>query len=153
MESAMNASPQTAAGSSGASTSVSKRNAALNGITEAAGRVLLAVLFLLAGIGKLGAYGATAAYMTSAGVSSALLPAVIVTELGGALAIILGWKTRIVAAWLAGFSVLTALAFHNNFADQIQMIMFLKNISIAGGFLLLVANGPGPLSLDRRSGK
>jgi putative oxidoreductase len=111
---------------------------------------LLASLFLLAGIGKLGTYSATAAYMSSAGVSGALLPAVIATELGGALAIILGWKTRIVAGLLAGFSVLTALTFHNNFADQIQMIMFLKNISIAGGFLLLIANGAGPLSLDRR---
>jgi putative oxidoreductase len=143
----MNASPQ---GAASASTSSIERNAALNGVTEAAGRVLLASLFLLAGIGKLGTYSATAAYMSSAGVSGALLPAVIATELGGALAIILGWKTRIVAGLLAGFSVLTALTFHNNFADQIQMIMFLKNISIAGGFLLLIANGAGPLSLDRR---
>jgi putative oxidoreductase len=108
---------------------------------------------LLAGIGKLSASSATAAYMTSAGVPRALLPAVIVIELGGALAIILGWKTRVVAALLAGFSVLTALIFHNNFADQIQMIMFLKNVSIAGGFLLLVAHGAGPLSLDRRSSR
>ena len=146
----MNASRQATAESSSTSTSLIERNAALHGFTEAAGRVLLALLFLLAGIGKLGAYSATAAYMSSAGVSSALLPAVIVIELGGALAIILGWKTRTVAALLAGFSVLTALTFHNNFADQIQMIMFLKNIAIAGGFLLLIANGAGPLSLDRR---
>jgi putative oxidoreductase len=91
--------------------------------------------------------------MSSAGVPGALLPAVIVTELGGALAIILGWRTRIVAALLAGFSVLTALVFHNNFADQAQMINFLKNLSIAGGFLLLLVNGAGPLSLDRRAGR
>ena len=146
----MNASPRAATESSSASASLIERNTALNGVIEAAGRILLVVLFLLSGIGKLGAYSATAAYMTSAGVPGALLPAVIVIELVGALAIILGWKTRIVAALLAGFSVLTALTFHNNFADQIQMIMFLKNISIAGGFLLLVANGAGPLSLDRR---
>jgi len=146
----MNASPRTVVESSQASSSITKRNATLSGVTEAAGRVLLVVLFLLSGIGKLGAYSATAAYMSSAGVSGALLPAVIAIELVGALAIILGWKTRIVAALLAGFSVLTALTFHNNFADQIQMIMFLKNISIAGGFLLLVAHGAGPLSLDRR---
>lgn len=148
----MNASPQAAAGSSSASASITKR-ATLSGLTEAAGRVLLALLFLLAGGSKLGAYSATVAYMASAGVPGALLPAVIATELGGALAIILGWKTRAVAALLAGFSVLTALIFHNNFADQIQMIMFLKNISIAGGFLLLVANGAGPLSIDRRFAK
>lgn len=122
----------------------------LSGFTEAAGRVLLALLFLLAGGSKLGAYGATVAYMSSAGVPGALLPAVIVTELGGALAVILGWKTRAAAALLAGFSVLTALTFHNNFADQVQMVMFLKNLSIAGGLLLLVANGAGPLSVDRR---
>ncbi len=68
----------------------------------------------------------------------------------GAIAIILGWQTRVTAFLLAGYSVLTALIFHANFADQIEMIMFLKNVSIAGGFLLLVANGAGPLSLDRR---
>ena len=146
----MNAPLPAATGSSSALASVTKRDAALNGFTEVAGRVLLALLFLLAGIGKLSASSATAAYMSSGGVPRALLPAVIVIELGGALAIILGWKTRVVAALLAGFSVLTALIFHNNFADQIQMIMFLKNISIAGGFLLLVAHGTGPLSLDRR---
>jgi putative oxidoreductase len=82
-----------------------------------------------------------------------LLPAVIATELGGALAIFLGWRTRLVAGLLAGFSILTALVFHNNFADQMQMINFLKNLSIAGGFLLLLVNGAGPLSLDRRSGR
>jgi putative oxidoreductase len=133
-----------------ASASITRRQGALTNLTEASGRVLLALLFLLAGVGKLGAYNATAAYMSSVGVPGRLLPAVIATELLGSLAIILGWKTRAVALLLAGFSVITALIFHSNFADQIQMIMFLKNISIAGGFLLLVANGAGPLSLDRR---
>jgi len=90
--------------------------------------------------------------MAAAGVPAALLPAVIATEVLGSLAIILGWKTRVAAILLAGFSLLTAFTFHNNFADQIQMIMFLKNVSIAGGFLLLAANGAGPLSIDRRSG-
>jgi putative oxidoreductase len=153
MESAMNASSKVTAESLGASVSIDKRNAALEGFGELAGRVLLATLFLLAGVGKLSAYSATAAYMSSAGVPGVLLPAVIATELGGALAIILGWRTRLVAALLAGFSVLTALIFHNNFADQMQMINFLKNLSIAGGFVLLVVNGAGPLSLDRRSGR
>jgi putative oxidoreductase len=100
---------------------------------------------------KLGAYGATAAYMSSQGVPGALLPVVIATELLGAITIILGWNTRIVAFLLADFSLLTALTFHNNLADQTQMIMFFKNLSIAGAFLLLVANGAGPLSLDRRA--
>ena len=135
---------------SSASASIDKRNAALANATELAGRVLLASLFLLSGLSKLGAYSATAAYMTSAGVPGALLPAVLATELLGALAVIVGWKTRIAATLLAGFSLLAAFLFHNNFADQIQMIMFLKNVSITGGFLLLVANGAGPLSIDRR---
>ena len=88
--------------------------------------------------------------MSSLGVPAALLPVVIAAEVLGALAIIAGWKTRVTAVLLAGFSLLTALIFHHNFGDQIQMIMFLKNVSIAGGFLLLVAHGSGPLSIDRR---
>jgi putative oxidoreductase len=122
-------------------------------VSELAGRSLLSVLFLLSGVGKIGAYAATAGYMSSVGVPSVLLPVVIATEVLGATAIILGWETRITAFLLAGYSLLTALVFHTNFADQIEMIMFLKNVSIAGGFLLLVANGAGPLSLDRRLAK
>lgn len=149
----MNASSKVGTESVSDSASIKQRNVALKSFAEIAGRVLLVTLFLLAGAGKLSAYSATAAYMSSAGVPGALLPAVIATELGGALAIILGWRTRVVAALLAGFSILTALIFHNNFADQAQMINFLKNLSIAGGLLLLVVNGAGPLSLDRRSGR
>jgi len=119
-------------------------------VSELAARSFLSVLFLISGLGKVTAYGATAAYMSSQGLPGALLPVVIGTEVLGALAIILGWQTRIAAFLLAGYSLLTALVFHTNFSDQIQMIMFLKNVSIAGGLLLLVANGAGPLSLDRR---
>ena len=119
-------------------------------VSELIGRTFLAVLFLLSGVGKIGAYAATAAYMSSVGVPGVLLPVVIATEVLGALAIILGWHTRIAAFLLAGYSLLAALIFHANFADQIQMIMFLKNVSIAGGLLLLVGNGAGALSLDRR---
>ena len=93
--------------------------------------------------------------MSSLGVPGALLPAVIALEVFGAAAIIVGWQTRVTAFLLAGFAVLSGLIFHNNFADQVQAIMFLKNVSIAGGFLLLVANGAGALSLDalrKRSG-
>ena len=121
--------------------------------SELTGRILLSVLFLLSGLGKIGAYAATAAYMSSVGVPGVLLPVVIATEVLGAIAIILGWQTRITAFLLAGYSLLTALVFHANFADQIEMIMFLKNVSIAGGLLLLVANGAGPLSLDHRLAK
>ena len=122
-------------------------------VAELAGRSLLAVLFLLSGLGKVGAYGATAAYMSSVGVPGVLLPVVIAIEVLGALAVTLGWQTRITALLLAGYTLLTALVFHTNFADQIEMIMFFKNVSIAGGFLLLVVNGAGQLSLDRRFAK
>jgi len=125
----------------------------LKDASELAGRILLSVLFLMSGLGKIGAYAGTAAYMSSAGVPSILLPIVIATEVFGAVAIIVGWQTRVSALLLAGYSVLAALIFHTHFADQIEMIMFLKNVSIAGGFLLLVANGAGPLSLDHRLAK
>ena len=121
----------------------------LHNVAELAGRILLSSLFVLSGLSKLGAYAGTVAYMSAMGVPSGLLPAVIGTELLGGLAVAFGWKTRAAAFLLAGFSLLTGFLFHNNFADQIQMIMFLKNVSIAGGFLMLVAHGAGPLSLDR----
>jgi putative oxidoreductase len=123
---------------------------ALRSATELLGRVLLSALFLLSGAGKIAAYGATAGYMTSVGAPSALLPLVILTEVGGAIAIAVGWKTRIVSVLLAGFTLLTALLFHSDFGDQMQMSMFLKNLSIAGAFLLLAANGAGRYSLDAR---
>jgi putative oxidoreductase len=119
-------------------------------VSELAGRLFLAAIFLLSGLGKIGAYAGTAAYMASVGVPGALLPAVIALEVLGAIAIIVGWKTRIAAVLLAGFTMLSGVLFHNNFADQVQMIMFLKNVAITGGFLLLVAHGPGALTLDRR---
>jgi putative oxidoreductase len=149
----MNTSSSAASRSLRASASINRRNAALENVTELAGRVLLASLFLLSGLSKLGAYTATASYMSAFGVPSTLLPVVIATEVLGAIAIILGWQTRVVAGLLAVFSVLTAITFHTNFGDQIQMIMFLKNVSIAGGLLLLVVNGAGPLSVDRHLAK
>jgi putative oxidoreductase len=125
----------------------------LEKLAELAGRVFLAAIFLISGLGKIGAYAGMAAYMDSMGVPGALLPLVIATEVLGGVAIIIGWKTRIVAFLLAGFTLLSGVIFHSNFADQIQTVMFLKNIAIAGGFLLLVANGAGAWSLDRRAGR
>jgi len=147
----MNATSEAAVGSPGSSATVKEHK--LVRLAELAGRVLMAVLFLLSGLGKIGAYSATAAYMTAFGVPAALLPVVIATELLGSLAIMLGWKTRTAALLLAGFCLLTATIFHHNFADQQQMIHFLKDLAIAGGFLVLLANGAGPLSLDRRLAK
>lgn len=126
-------------------------NPVLKSTTELVGRLLLVGLFLLSGFGKIAAYAATAGYMTAMGVPPAVLPLVIATEVLGGLAILLGWKTRIVAVLLAGFTLLTGIVFHHDFADQIQMIMFMKNVSIAGAFLLLAANGAGRFSLDART--
>jgi putative oxidoreductase len=80
-----------------------------------------------------------------------ILPVVIAFEVLSATALIVGWKTRLTAFLLAGFTLLSGVIFHSNFADQTQFVMFLKNIAITGGLLLLVANGPGALSLDRRA--
>lgn len=116
------------------------------------GRILIAVLFLASGLGKIGGYAGTQAYMASMGVPGALLPLVILTEAGGAIAIILGWKTRWAALALAGFCLLTATLFHLNFADKGQMTSFMKDIALAGGFLILFAHGAGAWSLDGRKG-
>lgn len=123
----------------------------LKSTTELLARVLIVGLFLFSGVGKITAYTATAGYMASVGLPSAMLPLVIATEVLGSLAIILGWKTRVVSFLMAGFTLLTGILFHNNFADQMQMIMFMKNVSIAGAFLLLTVNGAGPISLDSKS--
>jgi putative oxidoreductase len=122
-------------------------------VAELFGRLLLATLFIVAGVGKITAYAATAGYMAALGVPGVLLPVVIALELGGGIALALGWKTRLVAFLLGGFTMLAALVFHNNLADQVQQIMFLKNVAIAGAFLTLLANGPGALALDRRFAK
>lgn len=114
-----------------------------------AGRILLGHIFLLAGINKLGeGYAATQGYMDAMGVPGALLPAVIALEIGGGLAIITGLLTRYSAWLLAGFTVVAAMIFHANFADQMQSILFMKNIAMAGGLLLLARAGAGELSVD-----
>lgn len=132
-------------------TSHSPARSTLQSSAELGGRILLASLFLISGLGKIANYAGIAGYMAAVGVPGALLPVVIAMEVLGAIAIIVGWRTRAVALLLAGFSLLTGFVFHSHFADQMQAVMFLKNVSIAGGLLLLAANGPGPLSLDRRS--
>ena len=117
---------------------------------ELGGRILIAAIFILSGFSKITGYAGTQGYMEAMGVPGALLPLVIVTELGGGLLVVLGLWTRLAAFALAGFSLLSALLFHANFGDQVQMIMFMKNLAIAGGFLFLVAHGAGTLSLDAR---
>jgi len=112
------------------------------------GRLLISIMFLMAGVSKISGYEGTQGYMEAMGVPGDLLPLVIAVEILGAVAIIIGYQTRIAAFLLAGFSILSAIIFHLNFDDQMQSIMFMKNIAIAGGFLFLVANGAGSVSID-----
>ncbi len=116
-----------------------------------AGRLLLASIFVISGLNKISGYAGTQGYMEAMGVPGFLLPLVILLEVGAGLAVIVGWWTRSAAFALAGFSILSALIFHFNLADQLQFIMFVKNFAIAGGFLFLVANGPGVYALDNRA--
>lgn len=123
----------------------------MNNIIELSGRILLGHIFLLAGISKLGeGYAGTAGYMDSMGVPGGLLPVVIAVEILGGLMVILGFKARWAAFALAGFSIVAAVIFHSNLADQMQMILFMKNLSMAGGLLLLSVHGSGVLSVDKK---
>ncbi|KWQ03700.1 hypothetical protein SE27_12495 [Acinetobacter harbinensis] len=115
------------------------------------GRLFLAMIFIQSGLSKMSDYAATQGYMDAMGVSSALLPLVIALEVLGGIAIVIGFKARLVALAMAGFSLLSALLFHTNFSDQTQTIMLMKNIAIAGGFLMIVAHGAGAYALDNRN--
>jgi putative oxidoreductase len=111
------------------------------------GRLFLVLLFLTAGFGKIGGYAGTAAYMAANGVPGMLLPLVIVLELGGGILVLLGWHTRIMSLLLAGFTILALLLFHLPITAENQ-IVFLAELGVAGGFLVLAAHGPGAWSLD-----
>lgn len=123
----------------------------MNKYSSVVARILLANIFLLAGISKITGYAGTQGYMESVGVPGMLLPLVILLEVGGGLALIVGWQTRWAAYALAGFSVIAAIIFHSNLGDKMQMIMFMKNFAIAGGLLLLAEHGAGAFSLDNRN--
>lgn len=118
-----------------------------------AARILLPILFIVSGWGKITDYSGTAQYMQAMGVPTFILPLVILLELGGGLAILFGFLTRFTALFTAVFTLLTAFLFHSNFADEMNSLMFMKNLSIAGGFLMLGISGPGAYSIDRLLGK
>lgn len=115
------------------------------------GRLLLASLFLPAGISKISGYAGTQGYMEAMGVPGALLPLVILLEIGGGLALIIGYKVRLTSLALAGFCAASAFIFHFQPEDEMQMIMFMKNIALTGGFLVVAAAGAGKFSLDSRT--
>ena len=114
-----------------------------------AGRCLLVFIFLHEGFGILGNYAPAAAYMQKSGVPALLLPAVIALQIGGGLLIVAGIMTRLSALAFAVFCVSTAVLFHWQFADRNQLLHFQKDLSIAGGFLVLACSGPGGWSLGR----
>ncbi len=121
------------------------------------GRILIAVIFLLSGIGKIGNFAGTAGYMASQGVplTDLALVITIIIEVGGAAMLILGWKARLAAGVLFLWMIPVTLMFHNFWAapaDQqmIQQIMFLKNLAIMGGMLFIMAFGSGPYSIERK---
>lgn len=120
----------------------------MNATLSLFGRLGLSLIFIISGWGKIAGYAATQQYMEAMGVPGSLLPLVIALELGGGLAILAGGFTRAIAFALAAFSLASAVLFHGNLGDATQAIMFWKNVAMAGGFLMLAANGAGALSLD-----
>lgn len=119
-------------------------------IAPLAARVLIGTLFLLAGLGKLGDVAGFSGYLSSGGLPAILAWPAIIFEIVLGAAMILGFQVRIMALLGAGFCVVSALLYHSNFADQLQMTMFLKNLAIAGGFLMLFAHGAGSFAIDKR---
>jgi putative oxidoreductase len=118
----------------------------------ALGRLLIALIFVMSGLSKIAAPAATIAYIQSAGapLAPAAFAFAVIVELAGGLALIFGFQTRLTAAALAIFTLAAGILFHNNMADQNQMIHFLKNLAITGGLLQVVAFGAGAFSLDNR---
>lgn len=126
-----------------------------NPYVSALGRLLIAALFLISGLGKIVAPALTQGYIASAGLPFPLLAYLValVIEVVGGILLILGYKSQIVASVMAVFTVAAALAFHSHFADQNAMAHFLKNISITGGLLQIAAFGAGAFSIDGRLAK
>ena len=113
-------------------------------------RILISILFLLNGIFKINNYEGTVGWMESFGLPGILIFPAIILEIVGPILIIIGYQTRIAAAALSLFCVATAIIFHNDFSDQMQLTAFLKNIALAGGFLFLVINGAKGYCLDKK---
>ncbi|MEL7429187.1 MAG: DoxX family protein [Pseudomonadota bacterium] len=117
-------------------------------------RVLLALIFILAGLNKFGNIAGTAGYIGSVGLpmGTLLAWAAAIFEVVAGIAILIGFQTKLAAYALAAFCIVSGAIFHNNFGDQIQFILFMKNLAIAGGFLALAVSGPGSISVDAKRG-
>ena len=116
------------------------------------GRILLAITFIMSGLGKLGAPGATQGYIAAMGMPAPLLAYIgaVAIEVGGGALLLVGYRSKLVAIALAVFCVITALVFHHALGDQNQMIHFFKNLAMAGGLLQVAAFGSGSIGLDSR---
>ena len=122
-------------------------------IADLVGRILISALFLLNGIFKINNYDGTISWMESFGMPGVLLIPAIILEIVGPVLIIIGYKTKLAAGLLSLFCIVTAVIFHNDFANQMQLTSFLKNIALAGGFLVLFVNGAKGFSLDNKLNK
>ena len=125
----------------------------INNLSLLGGRALLAWTFISAGVAKIGGYAGTQAYMESFGIPGLLLPAVIALEIAGGLAVLTGVGVKVAALLLAGFTLMAAMVFHGDFSQPMQSILFTKNLAIAGGFLLLFAQGAGDWTLSALVGQ
>jgi putative oxidoreductase len=114
------------------------------------GRLMMSAIFIAVGTQQALNLETTRAYMDLHGVMSAFLPVAILLEVAGAVAIVTGYQTRLFAILLAGFSVMTAVLFHGNVADPAEFELFVRDIALAGGMLVLCARGPGDWTLDAR---
>ena len=119
-------------------------------IADLIGRILISALFLLNGIFKISNYDGTIGWMESFGMPGILIIPAIILEIAGPVLIIIGYKTKLAAGLLSLFCIATAFIFHNDFGNQMQLTSFLKNIALAGGFLILFVNGAKGLSLDNK---
>ena len=119
-------------------------------IVDVFGRIFLSAIFLINGIGKIFHYEGTIQYMENFNVPGNLIIPAIIVEILFPILLIIGYQTRFSALVLSLFTLILAVIFHTNFSDQIQLISFLKNIAIAGGFLIILVNGAGKYSVDNK---
>ena len=122
----------------------------MTNILDLVGRIFISLIFLLSGINKIGNYEGTIGWMESLGMPEIFLIPAIILEIGAAILIIVGFKVKISAVLLSVFCIVTAVIFHNDFSNQMDFIGFMKNIGLAGGFLLLAVNGAKDFSLDKK---
>ena len=119
-------------------------------ILDLIGRIFISGIFLLSGFNKIKNYEGTMGWMESFGLPGFLLIPAIILEILAPILIIIGFQTRIAAGALSLFCIATAIIFHNDFSNQMQLIAFMKNIALAGGFLFLVINGAKGYCLDKK---